>query len=66
MPSTVIRHFDYAEKSKTLTIIFLSGLIYRYKNVPVEIFKRLKIARSKGGFFNDNIKNKYKFKKLES
>ncbi|TKC08394.1 KTSC domain-containing protein [Pedobacter polaris] len=65
MPSSVISHFSYDEKSNTLKIIFVTGMVYAYKNVPNKIYEMLKASGSKGRYFNYYIKDKFKFKKLE-
>lgn len=65
MPSSVINHFSYNEKSNTLKITFVTGMVYAYKNVPNQVYQMLKIAGSKGRYFNHHIKDKFKFKKLE-
>jgi hypothetical protein len=65
MPSTVIDHFVYHSHSKTLTITFLSGNRYEYLNVPEHLYLSMRKAQSKGQFFNQYIKEKYSFKKLE-
>ena len=61
MPSTVIRHFSYDPSASTLTITFLSGNVYRYQEVPPEVYQSLRIAGSKGRYFNFYIKDKYRF-----
>ncbi|RZL36701.1 MAG: KTSC domain-containing protein [Pedobacter sp.] len=65
MPSSVINFFSYDEKSSTLKITFVTGMVYCYQNVPKKTFEMLKIAGSKGRYFNHYIKDKFKFKKLE-
>ncbi len=65
MPSTVIASISYKADSSVLRIAFVSGLIYQYKNVPVEIYNHLRTAKSKGTYFNEHIKNKYEFEKVE-
>ena len=66
MPSSVIKHFSYNEKSQTLKIQFVTNLIYLYKNVPPKTAKMLNAAISKGRYFNAHIKDKFEFKKLKS
>lgn len=66
MPSSVINHFSYDAISKTLKINFVSGMIYLYKNVPEQVYNSMKTSVSKGKFFNSNIKDKYKFEKIDS
>jgi len=63
MPSTVISEFHYDQSSRELIITFVSGLIYRYKNVPEEVYLDFKTYREKGIFFNKNIKGKFDFEK---
>ena len=65
MPSTVISNFFYNESSRTLKIVFVSGMIYEYKNVPVKIYEAMKMSGSKGTYFNELIKGKYEFEKVE-
>lgn len=65
MPSSVIKYFSYDAATETLKIIFVTGMIYLYKNVPEKIYKMLKASGSKGRYFNSNIKDKFKFQKLE-
>ncbi|WP_342332860.1 KTSC domain-containing protein [Pedobacter sp. FW305-3-2-15-E-R2A2] len=64
MPSSVIKSFDYDQDSTALLITFVSGLKYRYANVPPEIFTMLKAAGSKGRYFNHHIRNKFKYRKI--
>jgi hypothetical protein len=64
MPSTVIDHFSYDEINTTLKITFRSGNIYVYKDVPQKVYSDLKIAGSKGRYFNHYIKNRYTFEHL--
>jgi KTSC domain len=65
MPSSVIKYFSYDAATETLKIIFVTGMVYLYKNVHGKIYKMLKASGSKGRYFNSNIKDKYKFQKLE-
>ncbi|SEB19426.1 KTSC domain-containing protein [Pedobacter hartonius] len=65
MPSTVIEHFSYDPDSSTLTIIFVSGNVYSYKDVPRKVYRSLKIAGSKGRYFNHFIRNKFEFEHLQ-
>ena len=62
MPSSVIRHFNYYPDTEVLSITFVSGLIYHYKKVPQKIYKMLKVAGSKGTYFNHYIKDKFEYK----
>jgi len=66
MPSTVIDLFNYNHKTATLRIVFRSGNVYAYKDVPEEVYNEFKLAPSKGKYFNQSIKNKFTFEHLRS
>ena len=65
MPSSVVSSFTYNAKVCTLTIIFVSGMVYNYKKVPQEIYDAMKTSTSKGIYFNRHIKGKYDFEKVK-
>jgi hypothetical protein len=65
MPSTVIAFMHYNIETSVLKIGFVSGLEYEYKNVPEEIYNQLKTSGSKGIYFNEHIKGRYKFEKVK-
>jgi hypothetical protein len=65
MPSTVIKHFSYDSATSVLTVTFVSGNVYHYKNVPGKVYRSLKIAGSKGRYFNHFIRNKFDFEQLQ-
>lgn len=65
MPSSVIKYFSYDAGKETLKITFVTDMVYLYKNVPEKIYKMLKVSGSKGRYFNRQIKDKFKFQKLE-
>jgi hypothetical protein len=64
MPSTVIASFSYNEETSKLTIVFVSGMVYQYKNVPAKIYQDMKGSRSKGSYFNLHIKDRFEFEKI--
>ncbi len=64
MPSSVISAIRYDAATETLRIIFVSGMVYDYKNVPEEVYKVMKISDSKGTYLNLHIKGKYVFEKI--
>jgi len=65
MPSSVVSAMRYDPLSATLRIIFVSGLIYDYKNVPPEKYEALRTSGSKGKFLNKYIKGFHPFKKIK-
>jgi hypothetical protein len=64
MPSTVISHFTYDPVKSILRVIFLSGSVYDYKNVPKEVYDEMKRSGSKGTYLNQRIKGHYPFVKV--
>jgi hypothetical protein len=65
MPSTVIKQFSYKPDAAILTVTFLSGNVYAYKNVPEKVYRSLKTAGSKGRYFNKFIRDIFEFEHLE-
>jgi hypothetical protein len=65
MPSSVVAEIGYDKPTQTLRVVFVSGMVYHYKNVPEQIYTDMKTAFSKGTFLNKHIKGKYKFVKVE-
>jgi hypothetical protein len=59
VPSSVIRSYSYSAKNSELTITFVSGRRYVYTDVPEEVFDAFKAARSKGSYFNSEIRDCY-------
>jgi len=64
MPSTVISYFMYDAVKKILQVKFVSGLIYNYLEVPEYIYNAMKTAKSKGSYFNRNIKERFMFERM--
>ncbi|HEX7752069.1 MAG TPA: KTSC domain-containing protein [Novosphingobium sp.] len=65
MPSTAIRRFDYDAQGRALDVTFVTGRRYRYFGVPERVAAGLREARSKGGFFNARIRDRFGFEELE-
>jgi len=65
MPSSVVAAIRYDANTNTLRIIYVSGSVYDYKNVPEKIFKEMKTTSSKGEFLNKQIKPNYEFEKIK-
>jgi hypothetical protein len=65
MPSTVIRFFVYHAARRELDITFQSGNRYVYESVPPTLYEAMKKAFSKGEFFNEHIRDQFKFRREE-
>ncbi len=64
MPSTAIRAFTYNEATRRLTVIFVSGRRYVYDDVPPDVADAFARAESRGGFFNREIRDRYRFREI--
>jgi hypothetical protein len=65
MPSTVIAFFHYDAGRKVLRIRFVSGRIYEYLDVPEDIYSGMKEASSKGTYFNQHVKDQFKYRLIK-
>ncbi|SFI67284.1 KTSC domain-containing protein [Kaistella treverensis] len=63
MPSSVIKKYFYKPEQQILTIVYVSGAVYDYLDVPQEIFDDFRAAFSKGTFLNKKIKPNFKYEK---
>ncbi len=66
MTSSVIQTFDYDERERRLIVQFMSGLVYAYAGVPVEIAAGLRGAASKGHYFTESIRDRFPFTRLRA
>ena len=64
MPSTVIAQMDYDKGTNVLQIVFVSGTVYDYLDVPETVFSEMRSAKSKGVFLNQRIKPFYAYRKI--
>ncbi|WP_349773792.1 KTSC domain-containing protein [Chitinophaga horti] len=64
MPSTVIASMKYDPASLTLRVVYVSGMVYDYHDVPPGVYESMRRATSKGRFLNRHIKGHYPFEKV--
>jgi len=64
MPSTVISSFHYDKHHRVLEIVFKSGSVYKYLDVPETIYSAMKNAFSKGTYLNTFVKWHYQYEKI--
>ncbi|WP_080776600.1 KTSC domain-containing protein [Chryseobacterium phocaeense] len=64
MPSSVVNSYIYFPETEILRIIYQSGAVYDYLNVPLSISEKFREARSKGRFLNSVIKRRFNFIKV--
>ncbi|MGX5841945.1 KTSC domain-containing protein [Mesorhizobium sp. ArgA1] len=66
MPSTAIRNTQYDPATKVLSVWFVpSGNRYDYEEVEPETYAAFWAAFSKGQFFNEFIRDRYRFRLVE-
>ena len=61
MPSSVIRSFRYDPDERRLHVTFVSGRRYAYLEVPAELAEEMRLAFSKGTFFNRRIRDRFEY-----
>lgn len=61
MPSTAINAWSYDADARRLDIEFVTGRRYSYHDVPGEIATAMAAARSRGGFFNRRVRDRFAF-----
>jgi hypothetical protein len=58
--STALASVGYSKAQRILEVEFRKeGLVYRYLDVPENVFRELLQAPSKAGYYNDNIRGHY-------
>lgn len=62
--SSLIAAVAYSPEQLTLEVELNDGSIYQYYGVSPGVYELLMDAPSKGSFFNDRIKQNYKFTKI--
>lgn len=63
--STAIRSLSYDSIRKDLKVTFRSGRTYIYTPVSQEFYEKMKKSRSKGRFYNRNVRNNEAFTSLK-
>lgn len=65
MPSTVIRWTHYDPETRRMLVVFQTGRRYTYENVPPEVHAGLRAASSRGSYFNQCIRDRYPYSRVE-
>ncbi|MGA2032943.1 MAG: KTSC domain-containing protein [Thermoguttaceae bacterium] len=64
--SSALRSVGYDEGRRILEIEFTNGAVYRYFDVPAEVYRGLMAAASHGRYFNRQVRNAgYRYEKLK-
>jgi hypothetical protein len=62
--SRAIKAVDYDPAGQRLKIELMNGRVYRYVDVPRDIYEALMAAESKGRFYNDYIRDAFVYERL--
>jgi hypothetical protein len=65
LQSTSLNAATYRDQDGFLELEFRSGAIYRYLGVPEQVFQELLSAGSKGRYFNQQIRNRFPYVKID-
>jgi hypothetical protein len=57
--SSMIYAVGYDEQAEILEVVFKRTGVYRYRNVPKEVYQELMAADSKGSYMRDTIIDVY-------
>ena len=58
--SSGLAKVGYSKHLHLLEIEFVNGAVYRYLNVPPDVYRNLLGAKSKARFYDQNIRGKYR------
>lgn len=59
--SRAIHAIGYDRERRVLEVVFNTGRIYQFVNVPEELYTGLRNAESKGEYFTRNIRDAFPF-----
>jgi hypothetical protein len=57
--SSSLRSIGYDAATQVLEVEFRNGSVYRYVNVPTELWASFRRAPSLGKFFQDHVRDKF-------
>jgi hypothetical protein len=64
LDSTNINSVCYYEDTETLEIEFHNGYVYQYFDVPESFYTNLLGAGSRGKYFSENIKGRFRYARI--
>jgi hypothetical protein len=60
----VIARWRYFAERRLLEVVFQTGRIYHYLDVPPSVDEGLRQAASRGEYFNENIRDRFAFERI--
>jgi len=64
--STTLSIVAYDSRHRFLQVEFHDRTTYRYSDVPLDVFRSLLNASSKGAFFNRHIRGRFPYARVEA
>lgn len=58
--SSALATIGYSKKLRALEVEFRNGSVYRYLEVPLDVYEALLRANSKARFYDESIRHKYR------
>jgi lysyl-tRNA synthetase class 2 len=62
--SSAIADIAYETDRERLTVTFVTGRIYEYFDVPSDVAAAFESAASRGTYFNQHIRDRYRFHEI--
>lgn len=63
--SSMFTELGYDKTNQSLLVRYTNGVLYQYFEVPEYLWNDMQAADSMGSFFSKNIREEYRFEKLE-
>jgi hypothetical protein len=57
--SSSLRSIGYDRSTSALEVEFLNGAVYRYEDVPPELWTEFRSSGSKGQFFQQRVRDRF-------
>jgi len=64
--SEALSSVGYEPAGAVLEVQFTGGGLYRYYGVPAEVYRGLMEADSRGHYFTERIRDRYRYRRLAS
>jgi hypothetical protein len=62
--SSHLASVEYDEEKQEMTVQFLQGPVYRYFNVPKDVYEGIRGAQSPGGYFWSVVRDAYQYRRI--
>ena len=66
LKSEFLEQAEYYPATRVLTLHFTDGSIYTYQDIPRSVFTELRDTNSAGDYFNQHVRNEFKYRRLKA